>query len=105
MSNDYCLKTGGQILLADKGLAFEGDLHVLDDGIIVAIITPPGSPELDTAQHMLTIPRGASYIYRDSTRPFGFIVAPARECIPTPTLKKHIQEWYPTKRFYFAEGW
>ena len=100
----YCLKTGGQILLADQGLAFECDLHVVDEGIIVAVITPPGSPELNTRYHTLTVPRGAEYLFRDF-KPYGFIVAPAHQCIPTPALKEHIKQWYGAKRLYFAEGW
>ena len=101
----YCLKTGGQILLADQGLAFECDLHVVDEGIIVAVITPPGSPELNLPWHTLTIPHGAEYLLRDNTKPYGFIVVPANQCIPTPAFKEHIKQWYGTKRLIFAEGW
>ena len=100
----YTLKTGGQILLADAGLAFECDLHVVDEGIIVAVITPPGSSQLNVAHHTLTVPRGAEYLFRDF-KPYGFIVVPATQCIPTPALKQHIEKWYASKRLYFLEGW
>ena len=101
----YTLKTGGQILLADEGLAFECDLHVVDDTTIVAVITLPGSPELNTRYHTLTVPRGADYLFRDNSKPYGFIVVPVSQCIPTPALKEHIKHWYGTKPLYFAEGW
>ena len=97
------LKTGGQILLADEGLAYECDLHILGP-MIIAVITPPGQAMLDVQRHTLTVPRGASYFLRDNTRPYGIIVAPINQCIPTPELQLHIARWYEGHTIPFAQA-